>query len=346
MLKNVFKSATTKLTSWYLAMFMLLSISFSMVIYQMASGEIHSRLEHFRSSVQGMPVYANAMPNKALELKILETEVEAADNLSMQLFYINILVLFFGGLASYYLARYSLKPIEKAHDAQSRFTSDASHELRTPLAVMKTELEVALSDEKATVSDLRETLMSNLEEVDKLSKLSEMLLNLSQLDNIKLKIEPVNLTKVTEFVVKDFRSISNRIKLETKKQPLACANEMAIIDLIKILIDNAVKYSPKDSIIHIKVFADKEMARFEITNSGRGIEPNKLPHIFDRFYRADSARTNGHKNGYGLGLALAKNIIEMHNGELSVTSELNNETTFSFGLPLKKTTKQKSALKQ
>lgn len=340
MVLSVFKSATTRLTSWYLAMIMLISMSFSIAIYQVASNEIHTRLDHFRSSLQSLPSPYNNKLYDALIIEISETEEFASTNLSLQLLYVNLLVLFFGGLSSYYLARYSLKPIEKAHEAQSRFTSDASHELRTPLAVMKTELEVIIRDKNATNDELREVLESNLEEVEKLSRLSEMLLNLSQLDNIKLKIAPVNLSKVTELVVKDFKAISNRIVLKSKKQPIVCANEMAVLDLIKILIDNAVKYSPSDSKIRINIYKDNEFARFDITNSGKGIEPNKLPHIFDRFYRADSSRTNGGKRGFGLGLALAKNIVEMHNGELSVTSELNKETTFSFGIPLKKNTKR------
>jgi len=268
-----------------------------------------------------------------------QAEVDSADtNLSTQLVYANLFVLFIGGFISYFLARRSLAPIEKAHEAQSRFTSDASHELRTPLAVMKTELEVALRDTNATTYDLKEVLKSNLEEVDKLTKLSEMLLSISRIDNSGLKLGPVNLTKITQETIKRFGKPAGRIHFKPGRQQIIYGNEVAIADIVKILIDNALLYSPIDSIIDISISSENHNALFEISNAGSGIEPDKIPHIFDRFYRADSSRTNGKHKGYGLGLALAKNIAELHNGQLSVTSSPNEMTTFTLVLPKKSDT--------
>jgi signal transduction histidine kinase len=258
----------------------------------------------------------------------------AAANLSVELIYVNLFVLIAGGFGSYFLARRSLLPIERAHEAQSRFTSDASHELRTPLAVMKTELEVAIRDNTATTDSLKEVLSSNLEEVDKLSRLAEMLLNLSQLDQAKLKLGPVNLNKVTHDIIKDFNKPSDRISMVYDKKLMVKGDEMAVTDLIKVLVENAIQYSPKDSQVSIALSQFEEYAKFEITNSGPGVQPDKLPYIFDRFYRADSSRTNGKNKGYGFGLALAKNIVELHNGKLFVSSAPEYETTFTFLLPL------------
>src|SRR5690606_24862255 len=106
-----------------------------------------------------------------------------------------------GGVGSYYLARRTLRPIEEAHEAQSRFTSDASHELRTPLASMKTELEVALRDPALNKEEMRELLVSNLEEVDKLTKLSQNLLQLSRLEQENIQLERVVLREVISGVV-------------------------------------------------------------------------------------------------------------------------------------------------
>lgn len=332
-LQNVFRSATLRLTVWNLLIIMFLSIVFSIVIYQVASNEIQIRLRNFQNNIQSS-IETNEAPLLDRIIHLSE-DLRASDKLLVELIYVNIMILIAGGFISYFFARRSLVPIKKMHEAQSRFTSDTSHELRTPLAVMKTELEVAIRDKNATTDSLKEVLSSNLEEVDKLSKLSEMLLNLSQLDNAKLKLGSVNLNKVTHNTVDAFKLPKNRIKLTSAKQQIIYGNDMAILDLIKVLIDNAVLYSPNDSTIYIDISKnDDDYAKFEITNSGKGIKSDKLPYIFDRFYRADKSRTNGANKGYGLGLALAKNIAELHKGSLSVTSQPDKETTFTLLLPL------------
>src|SRR5690606_29485182 len=108
---------------------------------------------------------------------------QAQASIFTSLLYMNILFLAAGGIASYFMARRTLEPIEQTHEAQSRFTSDASHELRTPLAAMKTELEVALRGPELSKKDMKELLASNLEEVDKLSKITQTLLLLSRLEH-------------------------------------------------------------------------------------------------------------------------------------------------------------------
>jgi signal transduction histidine kinase len=311
---------------------MSLSIIFSAVIYNITSGEIETRLERFQVSIQAS--HGFIPPNMTTQLLMSDELSQAQSNLIIELFYVNLIVLIIGGFISYYLASHNLLPIEKAHEAQSRFTSDASHELRTPLAVMKTELEVVLRDKTATTDDLRQVLSSNLEEVDKLTKLAEMLLNLSRLDSTKLKMGPISLSKIAKNIIKDFNQPQSRITLISKKSHMIKGNEMAIADLIKILTDNALQYSPKDSQININIYSQDNHANFKITNAGPGIQPNKLAYVFDRFYRADSSRTNGDNKGYGLGLALAKKIVELHDGELSASSVPGKETTFSFILPI------------
>ncbi len=307
---------------------------FSVIIYHMASGEVSDRLQRFQTNLQQQPDL-EMMPGRfnfaALRLSELN---QASTNMVSDLVYINLFVFAVGGFASYILARRNLLPIERAHEAQSRFTSDASHELRTPLAVMKTELEVALMDKNASADSLRQVIVSNLEEVDKLSKLSQMLLNLSQFDHAKLEIEPVNLGKVVRGVIADFDLPTSRLLLNSKKHPVVRGNETAIAELVKILIDNALQYSPNDSLVVINIQKQDGFGAFEITNTGAGIPADKLPHIFDRFYRADSSRTNGDHKGYGLGLALAKTIVQLHHGELSVSSTPGHQTIFNFTLPL------------
>jgi len=329
----MFRAATLRLAGWYLSILMIISIVFSIVIFNVATSEVETRLERFQNSIQQD---RNILLPKKAAGSLKDEEIEQAqNNLSIELLYVNIFILVAGWFASYYLAKHHLKPIEKAHEAQSRFTSDASHELRTPLAVMKTELEVVLRDKNATPEELRQILSSNLEEVDKLAKLAEMLLNLSRLDSTKLKLSPINLNKIARGIIHDFGQPQSRINLISKKSLIVIGNEMAIADLIKILIDNALQYSPKESQINIQITKQpNQTAKFAITNIGDGIQPDKLLHIFDRFYRADSSRTGGENRGYGLGLDLAKKIIELHNGQLFASSTPGKATTFTFVLNL------------
>ena len=328
----MFKSTTIRLTGWYLAIIMLLSIVFSFAIYKVASNEVQDRIEHFQNNVslsQDIPPRPTWIQNYS---KIESKQAES--NLSVKLLYVNLAILIIGGFLSYYLARRSLRPIEKAHEEEARFTSDASHELRTPLAVMKTEIEVALKDKNASVNDLQNVLSSNLEEVDKLSKLAEMLLNLSRLDVNELKMKPTDIVSVTHDIIKNYKISSTRVSLAAPKKAIANCNEEAISDLVKVLIENALQYSPKDSLISISINQFEKYIKFEITNAGQGIAPEKLPHIFDRFYRADESRTGNEQKGYGLGLSLAKRIADLHKGSLSVSSEVDKKTVFTFELPL------------
>lgn len=310
---------------------MTISILFSVAIFQITTNEVSTRLTRLQTGIEIQPTFDNRRPIDSI--RILEA-AEASSHLIVGLLYANILVLLIGGAGSYALARRTIRPIEKAHEAQSRFTSDASHELRTPLAAMKAELEVALRDSSATKKDLAEVLQSNLEEVEKLSRLSDMLLNLSRLDHDKLERTAVDLADITKDVLKRYNKPTKRIAIKTSKQSLVEGNEPALLELISVLVDNALKYSPADSLVSITIGRQNRHATFEISNAGPGISEDKLPHIFDRFYRADTSRTKQAQDGYGLGLSLAKKIVEIHRGELTVTSTPGVSTVFSVVLPL------------
>lgn len=330
----MFHSATIKLTGWYLLILMSISILFSFTIYNTATGEVQNRLEEFQNRIEQPGATPSSYdPNHRLFLAFQDNQrIMANRNILGTLVYVNLLIFFGGGALSYLLARQTLKRIEESHVAQSQFTSDASHELRTPLAVMKTELEVALRDPKLSKTEMKELLESNLEEVNKLTVLSKTLLQLSKLDYAGLEIESFNLATTASDVIQRYDKNVNRIKLTAPKKPLIIkANHSSIEELLTILIDNALKYSPEKSKIIATLSQHGKNAKFTITNSGKGISADQLPHIFDRFYRADESRT---KSGSGLGLALAKEIVALHKGELSVSSGENKETTFHVLLPI------------
>jgi two-component system sensor histidine kinase CiaH len=325
----MFQSATVKLTTWYLAILIAISLLFSVVIYSIASTEVGTRIGY----LQTRPGF-KFDSNQAKFDTVRQTQVhEAEGNLIGSLVVTNFCIWIAGGVGSYYLARRTLKPIEEAHEAQSRFTSDASHELRTPLASMKTELEVALRDPTINKVEMHELLESNLEEVDKLTKLSHTLLQLSRLDHDSIEREKVALNTVIEEVTHRLNKTNKRIEFVGGNAASVLANTSNVEELLTILLDNALKYSPPNSIVHVSPLRQKHMAGFAVTNAGEGIPAAILPHIFDRFYRADSSRTNGDKKGYGLGLSLAKKIVQLHNGELTVSSAPQSDTTFQVLLP-------------
>lgn len=322
----MFRSATLKLTGLYLLILMVISLLFSGAIFQITSHEIDARLQHLQSSFQ-----AQGFTEPRNDLLADET-ANASGHILVELLYANLIILVAGGLVSYLFARRTLRPIQEAHEAQSQFTSDASHELRTPLAAMKAEIEVTLRDKSASIGDYKEVLESNLEEVEKLTALSEMLLHLSRLEHDTLNKTTFSLHDLTQEIVKR-RKEKDRISITAGKKLLVHANTTAISELLSILIDNALKYSTPKSKILITITAKDNKVSFDISNEGKGIDPERLPHIFDRFYQADSSRTAGTDKGYGLGLALAKRLVQVQDGDLSVISGIDQVTTFSVLLP-------------
>jgi len=330
----MFESATLKLTGWYLLIIMVISLLFSVLIYQSASSELQARIEQFGTRLpqqyQSLPTSSNWFE----KLRDAQAE-EAAHNILINLIYINCLVLAAGGIASYLMARRTLRPIQEAHETQSRFVSDASHELRTPLAVMKTELEVLLRNPNINKQDMHDQLESNLEEVNKLSKLSQTLLSLSKMDYESLIHEEIPLTSTVESLVNRYDTTGKRITFKSTKKSLSIdAHLPSIEELFTILIDNALKYSPSNSTVTITLAKQNNKAIFKIANGGEGISAEDLPYIFDRFYRADNARSRNEKTSFGLGLSLAKTIVELHHGELTASSAPEGITTFTVLLPL------------
>jgi signal transduction histidine kinase len=174
----MFHSAALKLTGWYLAIIMTLSIVCSLALYNVSSTDLENNIR------RRLPVSVNELltPGDVRSLANLRDRQLDTDlsHLKDNLISFNILVLLLGGGASYLLARRTLEPIEQSLEAQKRFTSDASHELRTPLTAMQAEIEVAMRDPNLTKAQAKELLQSNLEEVEKLRSLSDGLLNLAQ----------------------------------------------------------------------------------------------------------------------------------------------------------------------
>ncbi len=336
-ISRMFQSASLKLTAWYVIGIMIISVVFSLLIYNFATGEIIARIEVIEARIANDPTLLNQISTDITKLRDRQLE-QAHHNIITMLIYANIAVLCIATIAGYVWSKRILRPIELAHEAQSKFTSDASHELKTPLAVMKTELEVVLADSRAKKADYRETLESNLEEVDRLSNLSNTLLQLAKLEYSTLEWRKFNVTETVDVAMRSLGDRSDRIDVRAmKKLPNIEANPSSITELVVVLLDNALKYSPEHSRVEVALKRKTRAVEISVTNSGKGIAPEKLPYIFTRFYRADTSRSKHAEASYGLGLPLAKKIVELHRGELTATSQPGVFTRFVVKLPLSQT---------
>lgn len=330
----MFRSAATKLTAGYLAIIMALSIGCSVALYHVSSNELAD------SAKRPVDLYNVVFgPDNATEINNLRLHQLENDRnrLKVSLLLFNIAVLTVGGGVSYLLARRTLRPIEEALEMQKRFAGDASHELRTPLTAMQTEIEVALRSPALTEKEAVNLLKSNLEEVGKLKSLSEGLLTLATTDAGGVAQEEISVAHLIDGAIDQTAksALKRKIKLNTKvHDTILLGNPQQLTSLIAILLDNAIKYSPPNSEVKIESKLSNKQVQINVTDHGQGIAASDLPHIFERFYRADTSRTKNSAHGYGLGLAIAKKITDIHGGSIEVKSTLGKGSTFGVILKL------------
>lgn len=322
----MFRSATLKLTAWYLFLVMAICLGFSAVVYHVGAGDIANGIRNQEHHIiSQFPLFHH--------IQGLKHDIDDSQHtLLIHLVYLNLIVLIIAGIASYLMARLTIKPIEDAHEAQKRFTADVSHELRTPLTALKMESEVALLDPKAPVKELRATLQSNLEEAGKLEGLINSILRLSRLevDELKSNFQVLSSSEVATAALNTVNNIAKERKIGMTHQfvdePILGDSD-SIRQLLIIILDNAIKYSRSGTAVNFTVRENKNKeVEFIIEDHGIGIKKEALHHIFDRFYREEASRNKNHREGYGLGLSIAKMIADIHDAEIKVTSVVNDGT--------------------
>jgi two-component system sensor histidine kinase CiaH len=336
---RLIQSAAFKLTLWYLGIIMLLSILFSLALYRESFSQLEETTSRQRIAIQRLPLPSELEGRRTDYLQALTDQLESSQrHLILRLTILNLLTLALGGGAAYFLARRTLTPIQDALEAQGRFTADASHELRTPLTAMRTEIEVALRDHHLTATEARTLLGSNLEEIAKLEALSASLLRLARfehgLDTAALTTVPVR--ELFEAAVDRYQAsiAEHHIQLEAHHGAETIRGDHAsLVELVAVLLDNAIKYSPSGSTITLRSEPAGGFVTLSVADQGIGIKASDIPHIFDRFYRADRSRSKDQVSGYGLGLSIAKRVVGLHHGSISVDSAPGKGTTFRAKLP-------------
>jgi two-component system, OmpR family, sensor kinase len=231
--------------------------------------------------------------------------------------------------------------LQAAFERQRQFTADASHELRTPLAVMRGDIEIALRRNRSA-DEYQEVLASNLEEIIRLSRLVEDLLMLARADAgpADLHFEPMNIGDLCSQVVDYLAPLA-----EVKNQALAYQSDakaeltikgdaQRLKQMLLNLLDNAIKYTPGGGRITLTLMKDSKDAVMIISDTGRGIPTEDIPHIFERFFRHSRSTSDKTVQGSGLGLSIVKWIVESHQGNITAENNSAGGTKFTVRLPL------------
>lgn len=339
----MFQNTRLKLTLWYMMILTFVCMCFSAVIFRLMSNEIDrfALMQQQRIERRATNRVFSSQDEPTVSVYIYDPELiqDIRNRLLLSLLLINSAILLISSGLAYLLAGKTLQPIQVMVAEQHRFISDASHELKTPITSLKTALEVFSRDKNATFSDAKVLISESIEDVNKLQALSENMLQLAQYQSSAdhNKFERVKLPDIIKQAVRTVQPMAKQknIRVETQVQQLLIyGNRLGLIDLFTILLDNAVKYSKENSQVTLLAQKVDEAAIIRVSDEGIGIDKKDLPHIFDRFYRTDSARTKHSTGGYGLGLAIAKKIVERHSGQIEVWSQKDKGTTFMMRFPL------------
>jgi two-component system sensor histidine kinase CiaH len=331
-LKTTISSPTARLAGTYLVIILVMSLGFSYVLYNTSAHELGRQLPP-DSLFHGN---GGGNPPPAISSFFQERISEARSALMIKLLLLNVSVLVAGIIVSYYLARRTLRPIEAAMEAQIQFVSDASHELRTPLTAIQTSNEVALRRSSLTLPEAKELIEHNTEDVKKLKALSDGLLNLAQHNKTDVLLASVKLQDVAAEAMAQVipqAHAKDMVVQDSIASLEIIADKVTAVQALVILLDNALKYSKAGGTVYLETRSHGKFVYLDVRDDGIGIRASDLPHVFRRFYRADNARTAVDRGGYGLGLAIAKQIVDSQQARISVVSTPDKGSTFTIRWP-------------
>lgn len=243
---------------------------------------------------------------------------------------IMLIVIYF---LSRYFANRSITPVKEAFEKQKQFIADASHELKTPLAIINTNTDVLLANREDTIENQAKWLHYIKSETERMSGLTNDLLYLTQIDDSRSSMihAKFNMSDAVETIILTMEAVifEKNISLDYSIEPqlMVHGNSEQIKQVILILLDNAVKYSRAKGSVNVSLKKQNNDVVLAVSNTGEGIAHEHLDRIFDRFYRTDASRARKH-GGHGLGLAIARSIVEQHKGEIYARSVVGEGATF------------------
>ncbi|MBK5499235.1 sensor histidine kinase [Peribacillus sp. TH14] len=270
-------------------------------------------------------------------IRNVDTEKEMLDRL--------LLILFVGGGigslvavgAGYLLAGRALIPVKKSWDQQQQFVSDASHEIRTPLAVIQSRADLLFQSPNATIEEKAVDISIISKEVRRLNKLVNGLLTLTRTDSNQMEVKKANffLDDLLLEIVEQYTDIASfeekTITSYAPNQVVFLGDKERIHQLLVILVDNAMKFTDEGGVISISCVKNSSSIILSVEDNGKGIPQEEIPKIFNRFYQIEHSRSAN--EGSGLGLSIAKWIVNTHQGTIKVTSEPNTSTRFEITFP-------------
>jgi two-component system sensor histidine kinase ResE len=289
---------------------------------------------------------SEGIPSQVMELfqRAVDTEKEQLGEISLQGRHWVILVSplysnrFIRGVVAVLRDMTEERQLDKM---RKDFIANVSHELRTPISMLQGYSEAIVDDIAESQEEKKEMAKVIYDESLRMGRLVNELLDLARMEagHIQLTMEDVNLSSFINRIIHKFQGLAkdNEIQLyaeiENEMASISCDPDR-IEQVLTNLIDNGIRHTPKGGSVKLRVTTEDKGILIEVKDSGSGIPEDDVPFVFERFYKADKARTRG-RAGTGLGLAIAKNIIDAHRGHISVQSKIGQGTTFSFLLPRK-----------
>jgi signal transduction histidine kinase len=325
-IQSPFQQARIKLTMWYVIMFTILIGIFTYLTLQ-AKQSAYIRVYQVVNT--GSPGSKQVQEFSDTFEKFNQTFRERLLGFDVGLFVVSTWL-------AYVLSGKTLQPIKNMLNEQQTFAADVSHSLRTPLSTISLELEAYERSQKRISLETKALLNSIKEEVFSMTQLTSGMLALvrSGTDAYKTKFTEVKLNQLMEAVVQKMNPLAQaknqNLSKELGDEATVWGNSDSLRQVFYILLDNAVKYSGCNSTITTSIIKHRSLVNVIIKDNGRGIPTKDLPHIFNRFYRADKKT-----KGTGLGLAIAAKLVVQHEGQIKVKSQENQGTSFTLTFPLR-----------
>jgi signal transduction histidine kinase len=313
---KVFFWARLKLTGTYVFILVVILLGFSITLYQNLERNL---LDASDDDFSGIESHHHFVQNTLADV---ENEIILID----------LIILIAAAGASYILAGYTLRPIQASMEAQRMFSENASHELRTPLAVMKNDMEVLLRNPNPAKDLVHKTLRSNIEEIDDLSQMAGDLLRLARSQNMtRIPKDTIDISSITTKIGEKMQPIASKkeitLRISQSGLLLIYGNVASIERILINLIQNAIDHTLAGGTVVVDVQSKGSSAIIEVSDTGTGISEKDLPHIFNRFYKGESA------SGSGLGLSIVKELINQHAGDVSIKSTKGVGTVVTITLP-------------